>query len=195
MVTVEGLRELDEGQRFKTLQESGLPELDERPRMLWHCNYYDGALSGVCRHDGRQFWFEMVDEIPFRADDGEPRLGRVFAVCEMTPEQWRAERIHHMLWRACVGTHSDYDENNKRDLRKPYPPTFLPMRLLNHIAPRKSYWVWVWLRGKIPLERPDFDDAPIVCWWKHSIWSFDGMLFDAMDEAGVSIGEEVGDGD
>jgi hypothetical protein len=110
----------------------------------------------------------------------------------MTPEQWRAERIHHSLLRACVGTHSDYDEDNRRDLRKPHPPTFLPMRLFNRIAPRKSYHVWRWLSNKVPVDRPDFDSAPIACWWKHSIWSFDGALFDAMD---ADQGEEVEDGD
>jgi hypothetical protein len=61
--------------------------------LLWHCNYYDGPLQGVCELKGERLWFDTIEEeIPdqeevflFRLPDSEMK--------KLEAEQELRERI------------------------------------------------------------------------------------------------------
>jgi hypothetical protein len=84
-------------------------------RMLWHVNYWDGPLSGLCLLNGRKHWFQIKGGV-YDPDDE----AREFEIIYLTDEQIKAEDDRHNLWVKYVGEHCDYDEHNKRrdgDLR------------------------------------------------------------------------------
>ncbi|GAB2585517.1 hypothetical protein Aab01nite_52780 [Paractinoplanes abujensis] len=72
---------------------AGLPELTG-VRKLWFSGWYDGPLTGIAVHDGREYWYVMVtgDE-PGGHWDLDPR---VFVLHRLTDEQladeWEAHR-------------------------------------------------------------------------------------------------------
>ena|SRR5215471_6150250 len=78
-------------------------------RLLWHVNFWDGPLCGICLHEGRKYWFKLDKEL----DDRD--RSRSFNVYYLTDEQINLEDSSHELWCKYVGTHCDYDENGKRD--------------------------------------------------------------------------------
>lgn len=77
-------------------------------QLLYHWGYYDGPLSGVCRWRGERYWFTCVD----MGDD--EREARTFHMFEFTEEEWAREDERHALFRECVGTHTDYDQETGR---------------------------------------------------------------------------------
>ncbi|GLK99366.1 hypothetical protein [Dactylosporangium matsuzakiense] len=53
---------------------SGLPELAE-VRKVWFSDWYDGPITGVAVHDGREYWFVMVtNDAAGGTWDFEPRV-------------------------------------------------------------------------------------------------------------------------
>lgn len=99
--------------RGKWLCKKFLPRDDEVTikrkdvKYLWHCGFWDGPLSGLCLYQGEKCWFDMVKE--YR------NASRTFKVLRLTPEQLKEEEYWHDLFREHVGTHTDYDENERRD--------------------------------------------------------------------------------
>ncbi len=85
----------------------------EHVRKLWHCDYWDGPLSGICIVDGRRLFFKCVSEDVSR--------NREFVLLQLSQEQLAEEIQWHELFREHVGTHTDYDENNKRETGKMKP--------------------------------------------------------------------------
>lgn len=107
------------------------PDLTGRVKMLWHNNYYDGALSGIAKLDGEDlYWFNCVaDFYNYRLDWDDScdecdcdeqvltpctRWERLYAVYKLTDEQSRLHTDQHNLFRKHVGTHTDYDDNGIR---------------------------------------------------------------------------------
>lgn len=71
-------------------------------RLLWHSDYYDGPLSGMCQWQGEQYWFEMADE----EDDFSVRY---YHLIKLTPPQREWQECWHQQFQKYVGTVSDYD--------------------------------------------------------------------------------------
>lgn len=67
-------------------------------KILWDMYYYDGPLSGVCRYNNKNCWFEVA------AGDVDVRL--IYALLEMTNDQFNYETYWHKLFNVC-----DQDEN------------------------------------------------------------------------------------
>jgi hypothetical protein len=85
-------------------------------RLLWHCDYWDGPISGMLVYRGEQCWFQVVAEN--ETDDWFRR----FVVIRLTPEQLADELRWHELFRQKVGLHTDYDEHGHRELDKSLHP-------------------------------------------------------------------------
>ncbi len=93
---------------------------------LYHCDYYDGPLSGACLWRGRRYWFRCVERLypPVLGPDGRQVVDeygdpmtedvRVFHLFDMPTEWWAAEDSRVSLWRECVGAHCDYDPVTQR---------------------------------------------------------------------------------
>lgn len=81
-------------------------------RLLWHLDYYDGPMSGMLRYRDEELWFSTVTE----ARDFRSPWFRRYAIVRLTPEELAEVRSQHELFRRCVGTHTDYDENGTREV-------------------------------------------------------------------------------
>lgn len=95
----------DQGDRSEIV-----PEVSER--MLWHNEFWDGPLDGVCEVDGVPHWFKCANA----EESGWP----IYLVYEMLPGEWEAERLHHEDWAKTVGRHTEYiyDEQGRRHRRE-----------------------------------------------------------------------------
>lgn len=76
-------------------------------KMLWHSDFWDGPISGMLSYQGQSHWFEMIEE----NEDSRGTWCRRYAILKLTADQREDERYWHELFRANVGTHTDYDEN------------------------------------------------------------------------------------
>lgn len=95
----------------------------DQVKFLWHSNYWDGPLSGMCLYQGQKYWFEIIDEFwspkPDEveenfSDDYDPTRTRTFKLIELSPEQLKDETVWHRYFQIMVGRHCDYDKNGKR---------------------------------------------------------------------------------
>jgi len=86
-------------------------------RKLWHSDYWDGPINGLCIVNDEKCWYEMIEE---NSDSGhdvpdEPLPWyRRYLVWKLTDEQLNYVEVRHEKFRRMVGTHSDYvyDEND-----------------------------------------------------------------------------------
>jgi len=94
-------------------------------RKLWHCAYWDGAISGVCLVDNKHCWFECIDQFNNYPENDyedcesetwnfEPGWYRRFLIVELTQDQFVDIEKRHNKFQRMVGTHTDYDENGHR---------------------------------------------------------------------------------
>ncbi|MBZ0291425.1 MAG: hypothetical protein K8L99_02550 [Anaerolineae bacterium] len=103
---------------------SQLAQIDEHQlRIMWHCGWYDGPLSGVIAYKDKSHWFESLwqdDEIRTYVDDHGVEWQewyKRFLLLELSEKQYQEELYWYNLFREKVGTYWDYDEsgNRKRD--------------------------------------------------------------------------------
>jgi hypothetical protein len=81
--------------------------------LLWHHGYWDGPLSGACQFNGERLWFSCYDE---------GLRHRKFVLLRLSDEQWKDIDFAHGLFQDYVGTHTDYDENGKREIQRGLKP-------------------------------------------------------------------------
>lgn len=79
-------------------------------RLLWHAGFWDGPISGLCAVEGRELWFDATET----AD--QPLGRRRFRCFELDEQELAAEHARHAAFREHVGTHTDYDENGRRQV-------------------------------------------------------------------------------
>jgi hypothetical protein len=82
----------------------------DQVRLLWHVDFWDGPRSGMLVYLGEECWFQVVAESEEDASDWYRR----FVVLRLTQEQHAEECRWHELFRAKVGVHTDYDEQQRR---------------------------------------------------------------------------------
>ena len=98
------------------------PRLHEM-KMLWHGNYWDGPLAGMCLIDSQKYWFECIEQYhdnnPYPSEEEydagwESPWYRRFLVWKLTDEQLKVIEERHAKFQRMVGTHCDYDESGKQ---------------------------------------------------------------------------------
>lgn len=77
-------------------------------KFVYHNNYWDGPLSGVCEIDGRRFYFSCVH------DYGDTPDCRIYKFFDLTEEEWKEETFWYNLFVENVGDHGTYDKDGKR---------------------------------------------------------------------------------
>ena len=122
-------------------------------RISWR--WYDGPLSGVVIYRGCPYWTESRhdDEFQQRVDEqGEVWTDwfKPYVLVELTSEQHQKIVHQHEVFRACVGTHNDYDEAGER---------LLPA--LSVIHP-KEQWAGYY---NMKWEKLSLEDNHIVGWF------------------------------
>lgn len=107
--------------KFKETYQS-FPKLPEW-RKLWHGNYWDGPLSGMCLVNGERYWYECIEEYhdnnPYPSEEEydagwEAPWYRRYLIWKLTDEQQAIIDARHEKFQRMVGTHCDYDENGHR---------------------------------------------------------------------------------
>jgi len=89
-----------------------LPRIDRADvRLLWHSDFWDGPINGLCLYQGRKCWFEACAE--GEQDDG---FYRRYLVLILTKGQLDEEEFWHELFRRKVGTHTDYGDAERKVL-------------------------------------------------------------------------------
>ena len=145
-----------------------IPRLEKWPQLVWHSGYYDGPLSGVCMHNGKEHWFKMVHEFDYEGEEewepGEKEifLGRVYVIAELSDEQLAIMKVAHDRFRNYVGTHTDYGDDNRRKtgsaplIEKDYD----------------KYYEW----AKTEYKCPDLSGNKVVAWWGDRQFNFDALI-------------------
>lgn len=157
---------------FRAIRETGFKERDKDFELLWHCNYWDGMLSGVIKMDGRECWIECVLEgVVARSPEPEQGYinGRNFAIFQLSDEQIKELYDRHKDFQESVGTHTDYTAG-KRTLGA-------------HGKDMEGYY-------KRAKERPplDFSTNEVVGWWGRLDLSDEDLLYDMIpDETAEKI--------
>lgn len=134
------------------------------PKLLWGSGYYDGVLSGVCEKWQKRYWFELITEeylkTKYDCEGHEDHTSiRVFAVVDLTSEQWKIEDEQHADFRKYVGTHTDYNDG-KRD----------HSQICDQKHWKKYYDKW----NKI--EVPTKKDNPVVAWFCEENFSYEKLI-------------------
>jgi len=83
-------------------------------KLLWSHDWWDGVLSGICECHGKKMWFQVCSEILSEKEAEKLGWWRRYLLLELKPEEFREEEKWHNLFREKVGTHTDYDENERR---------------------------------------------------------------------------------
>jgi hypothetical protein len=119
------------------------PKIDRKDvRILWHCGYWDGPLSGIALYQGQKYWFRVIDR------DAEPRAA---ALQSLTREQLQFEENRHTLFQQHVGTHTDYDSSGKRNVGALRP---------------KSEWQKYYTTVPATAQQPTYEGNPIIGWFE-----------------------------
>ena len=103
-------------------------------RILYHMNYYDGPISGVCLYEGKKYYFDTIDEVVEewtmndiqwfkhctenlkhgleinKEDRIQSNWYRIFAIFETPEESMEIIEEDHKLFQKYVGNHCNYDE-------------------------------------------------------------------------------------
>ena len=94
----------------------GLTRIDRSAvQFLWHSSFWDYSQSGMLLYSGEKCWFQVIEE-----NEGNEWFRR-FLVIRLTAEQLQEEESWHELFRQKVGTHTDYDANEKRQVNSLKP--------------------------------------------------------------------------
>jgi len=83
-------------------------------KFLYHSDYWDGPLSGVCKVDEQKLWFKCVHDYHDETKSGHRLSQRIYAVYNLTKKEWSAENKWHALFEEYVGNHTSYDEKGLR---------------------------------------------------------------------------------
>jgi hypothetical protein len=94
---------------------SDLPKI--KVKFLWHNNWWDGPLAGMCEYKNEMYWYALHHENYKK----NAKYWRRYVVVKLTPEQMAEELKWHNLFVEKVGDHFDCDErgHRKRDGVKP----------------------------------------------------------------------------
>ena len=79
-------------------------------RFLWHNNWWDGPLAGMCEYNGQRYWYHCHHENYKKG----AKYWRRYGVFKLTPEELAEEEKWHRLFVDKVGDHFDCDENGHR---------------------------------------------------------------------------------
>jgi hypothetical protein len=94
------LRDLRTGPPDKSLPQLSAGEY----AILFISDFWDGPKSGLLKHQGSEYWFEVVAENEDE-DWSEGQWYRRFAVVHLTSEQLEREHLVHRDFQLHVGSH------------------------------------------------------------------------------------------
>lgn len=97
-------------------------------RLLYHYDYWDGPLSGICTFNNQKYFFSNIYDCYYdeRFDGQEDEYGdrnpcyhRIHLAYQMPKEYKEAEEKYSNLFIEHFGSWNCYDENNKRTFKNP----------------------------------------------------------------------------
>jgi hypothetical protein len=86
-------------------------------KFLWHDDWWDGPLAGMCEHKGQKYFYFCHHE-NYRKTH---KYWRRYGVFKLTPDELVEAEYWHNLFVEKVGDHFDCDEGKRRSSElKPY---------------------------------------------------------------------------
>jgi hypothetical protein len=85
--------------------------------LLWHSDFWDGPISGMLEYNGKEHWFEMIQE---NESTDAKQWYRRYAVVRLAADQLDRECKVHQDFQRHVGTHCDYVQD-RRNLQGLHP--------------------------------------------------------------------------
>jgi len=174
--------------------------------LKYHSNYWDGPLSGVCILQGKRRWFNNVHDYHSKTEEGKNLDMRIYAIYDLTPEEWKEEDHWHLLFEKYVGTHTSYDDCGNRtgkvhsskdhhrfyeESKKAWKDGFRKKKVLNEdnligyfdrseMKYRKTKYRDYWLEGESPYSTHSMDSG--IC-SNHELveWRTDAQNWDHFD--------------
>jgi hypothetical protein len=148
-----------------TLIKSKIPKLNQEPEFLYHNDYWDGPINGICMFNNQPCYFGMVKEY------FSPYQQRIFAIVCLTKFEWKKEKYRHKMFEKYVGTHTSYTYKNG-----------INHRLLQTEGNLKSAEDMDYFYNVLSktLEVQNFNDHEIIAWWDQK----DVCLFERKKEKG-----------
>ena len=149
---------------FKDLKEKpelikNITRLSNRPRYMWSLGRYDGVLSGICVYNDKPHYFECFKDYYLEA--ASKNKDRMFAVTELTDEQYLEEKSKHETFRDLVGWHSTYDENGKAYPRYPKFSSFSD-KTPEELEAMTNFYFDALSNKTLPMTPKDL---PVVAFW------------------------------
>lgn len=169
---LEELEDIESGQQaVELLTKLNTPEI-VKPKFSFSVGHYDGPVTGVFKMDGRFCWFQRAQE--GEADiDGEPTLIRLFAVVELTDEEYTEQLERHKLWRKYVNNYTTYDKNGER-----MEDSWVD-KLRRRVLRRSSDKYYKLMAGRQHL---DYSNHEVIAWWLQGQFSFDALFAKAISD-------------
>lgn len=147
---------------------SKLAQIDEHQlRIMWHCGWYDGPLTGVIAYKNKPHWFQILDQDneEFRTYTDEQGVEwldwyRRYLLLELSEGQYQEELYWHNLFRGKVGTYWDYDEEGNRKRGGSFKPREMHSEYYDAVKNKKprdftknivvGWFEWEW--GRIEVD-------------------------------------------
>lgn len=83
--------------------------------LLWHLNFYDGMLSGICLYKNQPFYFYCIETNPkiYETKEDKEFTGwyRKFLLVKLTKKEYNKETTNHYFFKKYVSHNSDYLNN------------------------------------------------------------------------------------
>jgi len=91
----------------------------ENIKILFHSNYWDGPICGICEYENRMYHYNMIEEGGWFIEDGEEYdedaedtwTPRIYVVKEIEPWQLTYELYWHSIFSTNVASYTDFDKS------------------------------------------------------------------------------------
>lgn len=83
-------------------------------KILFHIDYWDGPLRGICEYKNKYYWYDILDDYEYNSEK-EKFSPRTYVIKEIEPWQISYELYWHSIFSTNVGTYTDFDKKLVND--------------------------------------------------------------------------------
>ena len=102
--------------------------MNNLPRMLWHCAYYDHPIDGIAEYKGEKVWFCEVDNktsqsnnyINYDSDEEDNFPEVQYDIYSVSKETMKDMCESHAIFDRMVGKHTNHDPRRYSPYTKPF---------------------------------------------------------------------------
>jgi hypothetical protein len=88
----------------------------ENVKILFYNNYWDGPMNGICEHENKMYWYDMIDDVSVGDEDFDNWTWyRLYNVKEIEPWQLAYELYWHSIFSTNVAAYTEFDKKLVND--------------------------------------------------------------------------------